>query len=539
MHRGIMNAPRSLRVGLSALALGLLASTAACTADSSDAEDPAGDEEDLTSVTARSRTLTFVGTVYVAANADDATIMSTVRTQAQTAFGPLRTSDIAVNSRELKEIDASTFVKRPVKVIDPSVANDPGRDMLEVKYTYKDNAVVDVRYARRTAVPLALMSPGYRSQLDRILQECTPNDEHSREFLSSAWYVFEPRLPQCQEAMRKEQQKIDADRAKLTDPRSQVAKSDVDRLYLPIQAKLGADKTNKGKSYPDYHRLYRGGVQPNKLVISLVYGNIDHDNNGGPSGDFNWGELMTTLSEVMDAGGELKLVAGPNTQADLSSFTLASGKKVQNPSFKDLVKLHGGGDSLGLSYSDKRDLEKQFAERIFKKWLTVERQVKVKIGDEAPRDFGVQFLVYFGADSDSRPHKFATKNSDVFLYNGHSYIGFGPLDPRNFTKDDFADGYQILWIDGCVSYNYYEKDYIPLKTNGTKDLDLITNGIEAPSWRSGHAMGQFLVTLLNGNGASYRDLLLAAQDTEALRVVDGELDNTYSPSRYPITVTPR
>ena len=109
----------------------------------------------------------------------------------------------------------------------------------------------------------------------------------------------------------------------------------------------------------------------------------------------------------------------------------------------------------------------------------------------------------------------------------------------NANRYDFAQTYQILWIDGCVSYNYYEKDYIPLKDNGTKDLDLITNGIEAPSWRSGHAMGQFLNVLLNGKGASYRDLLQAARDTEALRVVDGELDNTYTPARYPMTITPR
>ena len=528
-----MNATRALRL---VAALGLLASTAACSGEEADAGDSAADEEDLTSITARSRTLEFVGTVYVAPNADDASIMQTVRTQAQTAFGPLRTSDIAVNSRELREVDASTFVKRPVKVIDTNVANDPGKDMLEVKYTYKDNAVVDVRYARRTVVPLALMSPSYRSQIQRMLQECTPNDEHAREFSSSAWYIFEPRLPQCQQAMQAEQKQITADRQKLKEKTKQVTKSDVERLYLPISARLGADKTNKGTSYPDYQRLYTGGIARDKLIISLVYGNIDHDRKNGPSGDYNWGELMTTLSEVMDAGGELTVV---KSEADLSSFTLASGKKVNAPSFKNLVNLHAGRDGLGLSYADRSDLEKQFATRIDKKWVTAERHVKVSAPGQADRDVAVQFLVYFGADSDSRPHKFATKNSDVFLYNGHSSIGYGPLDPRNFSKSDFAQTYQILWIDGCVSYNYYEKDYIPLKDNGTKDLDLITNGIEAPSWRSGHAMGQFLNVLLNGKGASYRDLLQAARDTEALRVVDGELDNTFTPARYPMTITPR
>jgi hypothetical protein len=533
---------RSFHRALGACFLSFLATTAGCSAEPEATAGGVGDEDDLTSVTARSRKLEFVGTVYVEANASPDMILSAVRAQSQTAFGPLRTSEIAVNSRELKEVDPTTFVKRPVKVVDTSRPGDAGRDMLEVKYTYRDDAVVAVKYARRSTVPLALLSPAYRAQLDRILKECTPNDEHSREFLSTAWYVFEPSLGQCQSAMQTEQKAVDAARAKLADPRAQVAKSEVDRLYLPIQAKLSADRTNRGASYPDYQRLFKGGVKQDKLVVSLVYGFIDHKPPSEAAGDFNWGELMTTLQEVMAAQGEYKLVpasAGADAP-DLSSFKLASGKTV-TPTLKQLVALHGYGteSDLGLSSSEKSELENLFAARVTKKWFTIERAVKVQVGAEPARAFGIQFLVYYGADSDSRPHKFATKNSDVFLYNGHSYIGFGPLDPRNFTKDDFAQSYQILWVDGCVSYNYYEKDYIPLKTNGTKDLDLITNGVEAPSWRSGHAMGQFLVTFLNGKGASYRDLLLAAQDTEALRVVDGELDNEFRPAKFPLTITPR
>jgi hypothetical protein len=529
---------RSLRTGLAALVLGLFASTAACTADTDEqAGNEAGDENDLTSVTARSRTLEFVGTVYLEPSASQDQILQAVRAQAQTAFGPLRTSDMAVNSRELREIDTSTFVKRTVKVVD-TASGGAQRDMLEVKYTYKDNAVVGMQYANRTTAPLAVMNPSYRNQIDRLLRECTTNDEHAREFSSSAWYIFEPNLPQCQEAMRVEQEKVVADRARLTDPRAQVSKTEVERLYLPLTAKLGADKTNRGASYPDYQRLYKGGVKQDKLVVSLVYGLIDHGAGATPSGDYNWGELMTNLVEVIDAQNDgFKVAAGPD-QIDLSRFTLSSGRVVENPSFKDLVKLKTGGSSLQLNSAEKQDLMKQFAERIYKKWIIVEKPLKVAVGSEAPRDFGLQIAVFWGA-SDTRPHKWATKNSDVFLYNGHSSIGYGPLDPRNFTAADFAQTYQILWIDGCVSYNYYHKDYIPLKQRGTKDLDLVTNGIEAPSWRSGHAMGQFLVTLLNGRGSSYKDLLLAARDTDPLRVVDGELDNEFQPTRDRLTITNR
>jgi hypothetical protein len=531
---------RLLRSGLATLAIGLLASTAACSAEQSDEGDVEGSEDDLTSVTARSRSLEFQGTVFVEPNASADQILQTVRTQTQTAFGPLRTSDMAVNSRELKELDQSTFKKRNVKVVD--VASGTTKDMVEVKYTYKDNAVVGMSLATRSTVPLAVMNPSYRSQLERLLTECTPNDSHAREFSSTAWYIFEPNLPQCQEAIRQEQAKIDADRARLTDPRNQVAKSDVDRLYLPITAKLGADKTNRGASYPDYHRLYKGGVKQDKLVVSLVFGLIDHGPGGaGPHTDYNWGELMTALDLVMEAQpGTWKQAASQSgDQIDLSSFTLPDGKVVANPSLQDLVKLKTGDSHLDLTYDQGEALQKLFAERIEHKWLTIEHPIKVAVGTEAPRDFAIQLMIYFGAGSSSTPHKFATKNSDVFIYNGHSSIGYGPLDPRNFSAADFPASYQILWMDGCVSYNYYHKDYIPLKQGGTKNLDLITNGVEAPAWRGGVANGQFLVKLLDGRSSSYKDLLLAARDTEALRVVDGELDNEYRPDRYRIAITPR
>ena len=529
-----MFTPSALRSVVGALALGLLASTtAACTATEDD-EMTAEGEDDLTSVTARSRTLEFVGTVFVQPGTSDDAILQTVRTQAQTAFGPLRTAEMAVNSRELREIDTSTFVKRDVKVIDPAGGPARSRDMVEVKYTYKDNAVVALSYANRSSVPLALMNPSYRSQLERVMRECTPNDSHAREFASSAWYIFEPNLPQCQNAIRAEQEQVDADRARLDDPRNEVPKSQVERLYLPITAKLGADKTNRGNSYPDYHRLFSGGVKQDKLVVGLVFGMIDHDERGGPSADFNWGELMSALDIVMDAHGDFAQVAGPD-EVDISRFTLASGRVVE-PSFADLVRLKTGGSSLGLAYQDANDLQKQFAERIYKKWVTVERPVRVQVGSESPRDFAIQMMFYFGAGSSSAPHKFATKNSDVFVYNGHSSIGYGPLDPRNFSEADFPASYQLMWMDGCVSYNYYHKDYLPLKQGGTKNLDLVTNGLEAPAWRGGTANGKFLASLLTGS-ASYRDLLLAAQDTEALRVVDGELDNEYKPSRAATKVT--
>ena len=128
-------------------------------------------------------------------------------------------------------------------------------------------------------------------------------------------------------------------------------------------------------------------------------------------------------------------------------------------------------------------------------------------------------------------------------YNGHSYIGYGPLDPTNFTGADFTKGYQILFIDSCVSYNYYEKDYFKLKAGGSSNLDMVTNGLETWTTGSGAALGKFLARLTDGSQASWLDLLKSAEipdaysfGGDALRVVDGELDNVFKPTKTAIVV---
>lgn len=519
--------------------LGVMAALAlvpACSAETG-AGDPAlsDSEDDLTSLTALSREVRFSGVVYVARGASTDTILRAVHAQTKTAFGPLREASIAVNNRELKGVDPATFVKRDVDVIDTAASPlGAGSPMTEVRYTYVDNGVVDKLYARRTSVSLAVLNPSYTSQSERILTECTANDSHARDFASSLWYVFDPSGTTCKNAIKAESEKVATERGKIRDVRTQVAKAEVDRLYLPIRIALGANKTNRGTSYPEYHRLYKGGVEQDALVVSLVYGMIDHESHGNPSEDYAWGQLMDNLNEVYKTRPGLKLV---RTEGEsLSTLRLASGKTFDNVDFKEIVDLDNGRGFRGVSSAEATEVRNLVGTRIARKWLTFEAPVKVKVGSEAERDFKQKLIVYYGADSDSTPHKFAIKNSDVFLYNGHSYIGFGPLDPSRFTAADFPKSYQILFIDGCVSYNYYEKDYIPLKEGGTANLDLITNGVEAPSFRSGFALGRFVSTLLGGTNASYKELLAAASATDSLRVVDGEVDNVFRPTTTPVTV---
>jgi hypothetical protein len=500
------------------------------------ASDPTSGEDDLTSVTARSRSLRCDGVVYVDPSASDATILATVQKQTKTMFGPLRTAEIGVNNRELKITDTSSFTKTPVTVVDTKAATPTSKPMIKVTYRYTDNAVVPVSMAKRSAISLAVMNPSYTSQTSRILKECTENDSEAQEFASSIWYVFDASLPQCRDAITAEAKAIDAERDKLTDPTTQVPKAEVDRLYLPTTVSLGADKTNKKKTYPEYDRLYAGGVEPNKLVLGLVNGFIDHDHTAGEIEDSAYPEWLDELRETM-ANGPKYTVTKVEPAADLSTFT-ANGKTVKNATIYDLIAWGLDGKlPTGFTSADRKALKAAVGEKVIRHWITLEAPVKVKIGSNAAKDFTIKIQTYFGAEGDSTPHKRGIKTSDVFIYNGHSYIGYGPLDPSRFSASDFPASYQILFMDSCVSYNYYEQDYFPLKKDGTKNLELITNGLEAPAGSSGYALGRFLNTLLNGTQASYKALLTAAEDTDSLRVVDGEVDNTYSPTKTPITVS--
>ena len=51
------------------------------------------------------------------------------------------------------------------------------------------------------------------------------------------------------------------------------------------------------------------------------------------------------------------------------------------------------------------------------------------------------------------------------------------------------------------------------------------------------AQGAFVAKLIGGTMPSYQTLLKAAQATDSLRVVDGEIDNRFNPSRTRVKLT--
>jgi hypothetical protein len=140
----------------------------------------------------------------------------------------------------------------------------------------------------------------------------------------------------------------------------------------------------------------------------------------------------------------------------------------------------------------------------------------------------------------------AWRNADVFIYSGHSHLGSGPLDPTNFRTSDFPNRYQIMMVNSCVSYNYYNTGFQALHPGGTRNLDMVVNGLEALS-DDGHSVSTLITSLISGQQLNWAQVMsrmvanipsLDLEDYDPLRVVDGETDNTYTPTRTPMTITP-
>ena len=355
-----------------------LGASAGCTAADDNAQT--GDEDDLTSVTARERAMAFDGYVYVSTTATDSEILAAVKRETKSAFGALRTAEISANTRELGNVDPASFVKEKVTVVDPMNPAAPTKSAMRVRFRYTDRALVPVSMAKRGAIGLAVMNGNYQAQSKRILEECTEKSKEDLEFESAIWYVFNPSLSQCRDAMESEQLAIETGSKGLAD--GQITKAEYERLYIPMTVKLESTKTTTAKTYPEYDQLWSGGVQPGKVVVSMVSG-VMADWAAGEKPelykDIGYHMFYQQMTEIQKVYPGLALVDVEG--ADLTSFTV-NGKKVTGVTWTDLVnwELKGTGFPANITYSDRDALKKVVADTLSHHWLTFEQPVSVKIG---------------------------------------------------------------------------------------------------------------------------------------------------------------
>ena len=100
-----------------------------------------------------------------------------------------------------------------------------------------------------------------------------------------------------------------------------------------------------------------------------------------------------------------------------------------------------------------------------------------------------------------------------------------------------------MLVNSCLSFNYYDVDFLRMHPEGSAKLDVVVNGLPAYWLGMGEATGRYVAGILGGQ-QSYRQLLSSmAVDLpwqsayDPMRATNGELDNSFSPSAGAITLS--
>jgi hypothetical protein len=215
-----------------------------------------------------------------------------------------------------------------------------------------------------------------------------------------------------------------------------------------------------------------------------------------------------------------KLVKGKDYQVVKAKIQRFTNTKVSYPEYHNLADENGqtsihvlfgmdetsegrnpltSSDVNAENYRDFRDylIAKGYE---VKKWTAAEIK-KIAKSKEGVAPFvetlskgNISYRFFFGPsgiDEQSRAfhwfYKDAIENSSVMIYGGHSGLG-GHLD-LSAIEDSLGETinfntkkYQIFFFDSCTSYKYYNQQYFERKAtskdpNGTKKLDIFTNGL--------------------------------------------------------------
>ncbi|MCK5796363.1 MAG: hypothetical protein KAI47_04215, partial [Deltaproteobacteria bacterium] len=504
-----------------------------------------GDE--LTSNSAVERELTIKGYVYVDKNASTYSVTSAVKRQVRSGFGPLRIAKISVDDRELaSNVDPTTFKKQlldVVKVADDGTKTAAGQ-VARVDYTYIARALVVNSQATKSSFSMALLMGNYQSFVNDIVHDCVENYAHDHEFASSFWYIFAPNVSKCKTRISKESTAVAKAHKGLDE--GEISEGERSRRFLPVTVtlkKVAAPPT----TYPEYDRLYGlGDPSKDRIRVYQIAGTAAHA--GDPdseiyANDMGFAEFFKEVKLLADNFTNLRV----STKSAADPTTIAFKGETIHASFADLYKwiVDQRGFPTTVASADHDAFRRTIHDMLVKKWLILEAPLTVGSGRETKRVV-VEFHLLWGINSGWSVRDYfkeAFAKGDVVLYNGHSYIGSGPLDPSNYKNATFKPGYQIFFFNSCVSFNYYGVDYFSFKGAGSQDLDLVTNGIEVYIRDGGRSMGQFISALFSGKQDSWLTLMKKTAVTiwgwrthDPNRVVDGELDNVYTPSKTPITV---
>jgi len=537
-------------MALRASLLGIVALAAAlavgCSAPSGDADSSS---DDLTGVTGTERPITFTSYVYVAPTATNGDIQTAIARQVKTALGALRQPKVSLNDRAAQSnLDASKWTRTTLDVVDPANPSAPATKVLKVTFPYADRAVVTNTLASRSALDFTMLAGDYAGYAGTLKKSCSDDATTDTD---SLWYHFQPTTTACKTLVAAELGRIQTEQSKLTGRPGAIGPAEAGRWFMPVTAKLGPAKVPATAFAPEYDRLFGVGTDKSTVVVYAFFG-VDTDETNPD--DLLAQEAMKFLRTM--------LAAQPNfrpTKTEPSAMLLdlfVDGKPLSNVTyermFQWLVDKSGYPAEVGNDATKILALRRQALAKFTERTITWDLPMFVKDSKGNGKNVTVEVRSFYGYEdgsADARQHAQwryleAFWYGDVFLYNGHSHFGNGPLEPSLYGPQNFNDRYQILLVNSCISFNYYHDDFLRMKPGGSKNLDMVVNGLPSYVLDGGVATARFFTGLVSGKQPSYTELLngmrldypWGEKQYDPMRVVDGELDNVFSQAKTPLSL---
>ncbi len=422
-------------------------------------------------------TLTFDGTVLIASSVPPTEKASREKIEAQLKFlfGPMTLSELSAvpkNDHRISEI----FVDRS--------SEHSGKYLVRYRYT----GTISVLNSAGTSYPVvlpfepeAIFNQALEANGSENPNACTDAQDPDEQYF---WYNWSPDRPGC----------------KLTR----------DEQYYQVEGTLkalpSAQEIVGRETVPEYSRLVQTRDGKKIIPITLLIGTYAGNASRSPikskdPGAVQFDQLRNQFIGMGFSESEI-------TRADLRNLTRAAKKRGEIPRGK---WVNG--------YPFARKFEKE----------TPSGTVSVRLfyGDSSEEGSSAFFVLY----------KDAIEHDALMIYDGHSGLGdYLSLEKiqreRRIKLVSNPEIYQIYYFNSCTSYAYYNDSYFawkasPTDPRGTKQLDIITNGLATGYTTKDTNMVLVKAVLANAETGKITDYrtITSAIDTKNLIGVNGDADN--------------
>jgi hypothetical protein len=512
--------------------IALLLAVSACVAGETDSL-PNG----LTSSDGTVYSIDFDSFVDVAQGASDDDAKTAIHRELKSALGALREQSIGVQDRDAQDNLASIQLQRTTYAVAGASAVD------RVRFHYHDTALVEKGHTPTGPITLTMLYGDYVANASQLIPICSDDQTTDAD---SLWYHYQPNLPQCAAAISAEQRAIDTAKQTL-DNTKQLSAADGGRKFLTTRATL-VPQTAAPTKWPEYDQLwgFAGDTSRQKIVVYSFFGVNADANDPHDEGLVEYLRFQRYLRKAMPS----LQVTETSPQAMLLDFYL-DGQKLPNVSWADVESWVIDGTGFPTTDATKQQqLLQQVQQAFTDRWIVWSAQATATKNGQS-RTMTIEVRTWHGLEDgtdDIRLHARwryleAFWNADVFAYTGHSHFGHGPLEPWEYASSNFPDRYQVMLVNSCLSFNYYDVDFLRMHPEGSAKLDVVVNGLPAYWLGMGQASAAYVTGLLAA-GDSYSQLLQAmAVDLpwqsgyDPMRATNGELDNSFDPAHGQISLT--